>query len=103
MYVLAAAILPPDQHEGLGVTALRQPPGPRRAAHKPHSSLARGIATSSGWRLLKAFALARPVAPGKKELLPMNLNTHKKEKSLFLFSLEPQNGWGGEARGLCDI
>lgn len=32
----------------------------------------------------------------------MDLNSYKKEKSLFLFSLEPQNGWGGEAGGLCD-
>lgn len=102
MYLLAAAILPSDQHEGLGVTTLRQPPGPRLCCPQPYSSLARGIATSSGWRQLKAFTLARPVAPGKKELLPMNLNSHKKEKSLFLFSLEPQNSWGGEARGLCD-
>lgn len=98
MYLLAA-ILAPDQHAGLGVTTLRRPSGPRLYCPPPYSSRARGIATRSG---CKAFALARPVAPGKKEPLPMDLNSYKKEKSLFLFSLEPQNGWGGEAGVLWD-
>lgn len=95
MYLLAA-ISPPDKQAGLGVTTLRGTRALARVAH--HHTLLLPEPSPPA----QSIRAGETVAPMKKELLPMNLNSHKKEQSLFLFSLEPQKDWGGEARGLCD-